>query len=243
LVELNSGETSRVRSQSLPTTKVGDWECQTSNDCCEADDCATASVTASTTSRPDFSDSETYDSLSTTDCSTLHLCSAQYVAMPVLVMMPVALHSATMYRSASPLSQKTCSTAAKMSACESHEHAALDRCVRQGARHRRRNRGELKLAVCLEQLQNCDPRCVLRVAGMGRRADPEIVKRYFETRYGVAETLLLANSLESRSIMGFLVMRHAEQVACALADGSAHEVAPGASVRVRNFFPRETTQS
>lgn len=237
LVEVNRAQTLRFRSQSLPTIKVSDWECQAINCCCRDDDC----TTASTTSGPDFSVVETCDLSSSTDSSALQRSSTHYAAMPTVVMMPV--RTPTVCGHASPPSQNGSSTAAVTPEYTSYEHAASDVSVRQGARRRRRYRGELKFAECLEELRHCDPRCVLRLSGMGRRADPEMVKKYFETRYGEAESLLLANSLESRTIMGFLVLRHSEQVALILADGLAHEVGPGASVQVRIFLPCEAAQS
>jgi len=104
------------------------------------------------------------------------------------------------------------------------------------SRRRRRNRGEMRLAECLDELEACDPHCVLRITGMSRRgAEPAAVREYFESRYGPVETLLLANSLESRNIMGFLLMRDSADAARALAAGPVHEALPGASVKARAF--------
>ena len=101
-------------------------------------------------------------------------------------------------------------------------------------RRRRRQRGELRLAECLEQLNGEDARRILRLK-FGQKATPASVQSYFESRYGDVESLLLANSLECRNIMAFLVMRDADDVVRVLADGSTHEVAPGISVQARAF--------
>jgi len=101
-------------------------------------------------------------------------------------------------------------------------------------RRRRRQRGELRLAECLEQLTGEDASRILRLK-FGQKAAAASVQSYFESRYGDVESLLLANSLECRNIMAFLVMRDANDVARVLADGSTHEVAPGISAQARAF--------
>ena len=114
-------------------------------------------------------------------------------------------------------------------------------CQAPKRRHRvRRNRGELKLAECLEALEAQDAHCVLRATGLARLgADAAaLVKRYFEDRYGPVDKVLLANSTDARSIMGFVVVRSAEDARRALADGLAHEVQPGAVLKIRAFDAR-----
>jgi hypothetical protein len=122
--------------------------------------------------------------------------------------------------------------------------ASMNTAAKQKPQHRwsqrrRADRAELKLAECLEQLSECDPRRVLRVSGMGRRgADPPVVQEYFESRYGEVESFLLANPLTSNNIMGFLVMRNALDATRALGDGPVKEVVSGGSVQVRAFERR-----
>jgi len=108
----------------------------------------------------------------------------------------------------------------------------------------RRNRGELRLAECLEVLEPEDPDRILRLTGMAKLGPDvvKLVKHYFEDRYGQVDQVLLANRVEERSIMGFLVMFSAEAVGRALFDGELHEVQPGVCLKIRSFQRRPTLQ-
>ena len=98
----------------------------------------------------------------------------------------------------------------------------------------------MRTAECLKQLEGCEPRRVLRVTGIGRRgADSEAVRAYFARRYGAIESLLVANNLECKNMMGFMLMMDEHDVTRALADGQVHEVVPGGSVQVRSLEFRQ----
>jgi len=96
------------------------------------------------------------------------------------------------------------------------------------------------MAQCLEQLEKHDPRLVIRVAGFNKFGcnGEVIVRSYFENNYGPVDALLLANSPDARSVLGFILMQTVEDAQRAVADGELHEILPGTAVKLRAFERR-----
>lgn len=97
------------------------------------------------------------------------------------------------------------------------------------------------MAKCLEQLEGYDPTRVLRVTGINKLGaeGTTVLREYLESKYGPVEEVLLANSPDARSVMGFVLMFTADDVASVLAHGESHEVQENAAVKLRAFERRQ----
>lgn len=100
-----------------------------------------------------------------------------------------------------------------------------------------RKKPPLKLAQCLDELDQHDAGRILRITGI-RQGSVEAVREYFQHAYDQVDDLLLASPLSSNNIMGFLLLRSSAVVSRALADGEQHNVSNGTIIKIHEFRRR-----
>merc|ERR1711924_580826 len=141
---------SRGRCQSFPHSRTDEWDCDASTVCSDGDDCMKSTRS---------SDGESFSSASSADCEESSPWPSHYMTIPMLTMVAVPLYSKTSCTALQPTKSSASATASPVELVD----RPMPTLKAQKSVRRRRRRGELRVAECLQQLQQQDPQCVLRL--------------------------------------------------------------------------------